>query len=343
MEHYDVIIVGGGPAGLKCAEVLGGTDLQVLLLEKEEVFGDKLCAGGITLKDMSVLPVPDEFIEQKISRASIRSRKRRVDTTRTSPFLFTVNRKDLGAYQRSLLDNSGVVVKTGKQVIKIEGKKVITRDGSEYGYSYLVGADGYSSMVRRHLGLPMNKKLIGYQYTLPSPEVEPVLKLFMNAPKFNAWYAWSFPHKESVAVGCCCDPDRVDHLKVRENFHKWLQDMQIDPGNAKLESCPIAYDYRGVRFEHVFLVGEAAGIASGFTGEGIYQSLVSGQEVAKMILDPSFDSQLLEEVLKYNRNVYRVLKLFRSAGPLKGHLHELLVFLMNRRQIRDKINGSFSR
>jgi len=37
--------------------------------------------------------------------------------------------------------------------------------------------------------------------------------------------------------------------------------------------------------------------------------------------------------------VYDVL---RGAGPLKGQLHELLVYLMNRKRVRDKINGSFS-
>ena len=35
MEHFDVIIVGSGPAGLKCAEVLGKSDLKILLLEKK--------------------------------------------------------------------------------------------------------------------------------------------------------------------------------------------------------------------------------------------------------------------------------------------------------------------
>jgi flavin-dependent dehydrogenase len=342
MELFDVIIIGGGPAGLKCAETLGKSDLRVLLLEKEEIFGDKLCAGGITLKDMGILPVPDEVIEHKISRASIHSRKRRADTLAPAPFLFTLSRIELGAYQRNLLDNTDVVVRTGSQVTTIESNKVILKDGWEYGFKYLVGAEGYNSLVRRYLNLPSPKKLIGFQYTIPRPEVDPVLHIFMDWRKFGSWYAWIFPHRESIAVGCCCDPDLVDHKKIKDHFHQWLQEREIDPGKSKLESYPISYGYHGVQFDHIFLVGEAAGLASGFTGEGIYQSLVSGQEVASTILDPAHDTKLLKEVIKYNRDVFRVWKAFRMFGPLKGVLHELLVFLMNRKWIRDKINSGFS-
>lgn len=43
-------------------------------------------------------------------------------------------------------------------------------------------------------------------------------------------------------------------------------------------------------------VGEAVGLSSGLTGEGIYQSPVSGPEITKMILAPGYASQSLEEV-----------------------------------------------
>ncbi|MEA3479944.1 MAG: NAD(P)/FAD-dependent oxidoreductase, partial [Bacteroidota bacterium] len=36
MKKFDVIIVGAGPAGLRCAEILGKSALKVLLLEKDE-------------------------------------------------------------------------------------------------------------------------------------------------------------------------------------------------------------------------------------------------------------------------------------------------------------------
>ena len=40
---FDVIIVGAGPAGLRCAEILGQSELSVLLLEKNAGEGGRKC------------------------------------------------------------------------------------------------------------------------------------------------------------------------------------------------------------------------------------------------------------------------------------------------------------
>lgn len=342
MEQFDVIIVGGGPAGLQCARELSGSSLRILLLEKNESFGEKLCAGGLTRKGMDLLSIPDHVIEHKILRTSIHSRKRDAASETRVPALCTVDRKKLGSFQKSLLDGSMVEVKTGSQVVGIENQQVILKDGSSYGFNYLVGADGYASLVRRHLGLKTQKKLMGFQYTIPQVQEDPLLQIFLNASRFSSWYAWIFPHRKSIAVGCCCDPRRTDVQKIKSNFHEWLIEKDLDPGEGSLEAYPIACDYRGVKFGHVFLAGEAAGMASVFTGEGIYQSLVSGQEVARMILDPMYDPVHLEEVLSYNRILERVLKLFRFAGPFRGALQELLLILMNREWLRTRINKQFT-
>jgi flavin-dependent dehydrogenase len=68
MEVFDVIIVGGGPAGLICAETLGKSDKRVLLLEKEANFGDKLCAGGLFI-ELILLLMNSRYIRTRVSKA----------------------------------------------------------------------------------------------------------------------------------------------------------------------------------------------------------------------------------------------------------------------------------
>jgi flavin-dependent dehydrogenase len=196
--------------------------------------------------------------------------------------------------------------------------------------------------VRRYLGLQVKKRLIGYQFSIPVARVHPSLDMFLDWRRFGPWYAWIFPHGRYINVGCICDPHLIDHRKVKGRFLEWLKEKHIDPGDARLESHPIAYDYRGVRFGNVFLAGEAAGLASGFTGEGIYQSLVSGREIARMILDPAHDNGQMDQLLRYNLTLQRILNILRWSGPLKGLLHELLVILINTDRIRERINARFS-
>ena len=341
MLQYDVIIIGGGPSGLKCALELSRSDLSILLLEKGDDFGDKLCAGGLTIKDLPLLSLPDHLFQQNIVQATIGTRKRVACTRKKAPFLYTVNRTEMGRWQRGLLEGTNVEIRTGNQAVEIERDTIKLRNGEVIGYKYLVGADGYASIVRRHLGLKVRKKLMGYQYNLPAPDVKPELELFIDAKRFGAWYAWIFPHRDSIAVGCCCDPGKMDHLKVRTRFLEWLREKNIDTGEAVLQSYPIGCDYRGYRFGNIFLAGEAAGLASWFTGEGIYQSLVSGQEIARLIMDQGYEPVELHKVIKYNRLLERIMLPFLLAGPLKGILQEFSMFLMTRRKVRNWVNSAY--
>lgn len=342
MQSYDVIIVGAGPAGLICAEKLIGSGLSILLIEKDSVFGDKVCAGGLTRKDLSIYDFPDEIIARKVHKTAVHSPKRISHAETPDPIVITMDRKDLGRFQRGRLDESGVDVLTGTRVKEIREGRVITADEQEFGYTYLVGADGYASVVRRYLDIPVKRKLIGIQYVAPLQSVDPKLEIFLDSKHFHAWYGWIFPHRDLMSVGCCCDARFLPASKLKENFHRWLNKKNIDVSKGEYQSAPISYDFRGLRFGNIFLVGEAAGMASGLTGEGIYQSLVSGIEVAEYIMGRDEESEQMRYVRKYNLIQLRIMKFLIHCGPLRGLIHEMILMLMNNKRFKAKINKGFS-
>ncbi|NQT78250.1 MAG: NAD(P)/FAD-dependent oxidoreductase [Bacteroidetes bacterium] len=342
MEKFDVIIVGGGPAGLICAEKLSKSELKVLLLEKEDAFGDKVCAGGLTRKGLALLDIPDDIIGQKVYKTTVYSRKRHSQAETRDPVVVTIDRRNLGAWQRKQLDNTSVVIRKNARVTEIRKESLIVNESEEIGFRFLVGADGYASLVRRYLAIPLEKKLIGIQYVVPVNNNEQRLEIFLDRKHFHAWYGWIFPHRGKNALGCCCDPRYLSAKKLKENFQHWLKEKDIDISEAEYQSAPINYDYRGLSFGNVFLVGDAAGMASGLTGEGIYQSLVSGLEVAEYILGREEVSDAMKAVIRYNRIQEKMMKIFIRLGWFRGSAHEMIIMLLNNKRFKARVNKGFS-
>ena len=340
-NHFDLIIVGAGPAGLRCAEILTGSDLRILLLEKNQVIGPKVCAGGITKKSMELMSIPDHLIEFGIKASMIRSAKNYHQGELAEPAVYMIDRKEFGQWQAGKLKNSNIEIKTGTLVTEIEDNKLKTNKEEVFFFKHLVGADGANSIVRRHLKLPVKKRLVTLQYKIPGTYPKRV-ELILNSGFFHSGYAWVFPHKNYFSVGCCVDP-RIFHIqKLKTGFQKWLEQNNFDLSEAKYESSPVSYDYRGFAFGNIFLAGEAAGLASGLTGEGIYQALVSGEEIAKMILDKDYVSTAMKEIIKYNRVQFRILQLFRLAGPFRDFLYNMIIRLFKSWNFNKKVIDGYS-
>jgi geranylgeranyl reductase len=168
MEKFDVIIVGAGPAGLKCAETLGNSSLRVLLLEKNSEIGSKVCAGGLTGKDLAYLDLPDELIEFRYNKIKLHVNCLSTTITTRNDFAFTIDRRELGQWQlQKLKQFSNIEVRTNARVSEILSDAVIV-DGRPISYSFLVGADGSNSLVKRFLGFPSRNRGIGIQYIIPT-------------------------------------------------------------------------------------------------------------------------------------------------------------------------------
>lgn len=325
MRKYDVIIIGAGPGGLRCAEVLSKSDKSVLLLEKNDEIGPKVCAGGLTRKSFQYLSPPDHIIKKTFDRVIFKTFKRETILSFGENLLYTINRKNLGQWQLSKLKNTAVEIRTGELVIEVNSDYIVTNKSGKIGYSHLVGADGSNSIVRRYLGL--ETKLIGvaFHYLTPTKKYNDI-ELFFDSQLFHSWYSWIFPYGEYSSIGYGYFPKIISSKKAREEFDQWTRKNNIDISGGKFQAHPINCDYQGYRFGNVFLVGDAAGLASGFTGEGIYQALVSGEEAAKIIMNPFHKSRRISELRREVRLHHFMLRIVRWSGPLRNFLFNLVVF-----------------
>src|SRR5437764_7859479 len=75
MSRYDVLVVGGGPAGSTTAYRLAEAGASVLLVDNARFPRDKPCGGGLTMRAVRQLPFPVEpVVEDRITRARCRLR-----------------------------------------------------------------------------------------------------------------------------------------------------------------------------------------------------------------------------------------------------------------------------
>lgn len=292
MEKFDVAIIGAGPAGLEAAKILAENNKSVVVLEKNSIIGKKVCAGGLTTKDFALGISPD-IADLKFKEVILRTPWSSCRIKSTKPYVATITRENFGKYLVREDRLKGVKIYTNTKVLNIDDKVLKTEKG-DIKFDYLIGADGSVSTVRRFLGVDKKLVMVAFHYKVPKKYEN--MELIFNAELFGAGYAWIFPHKDFTSIGAGFHPEfSKDSLVCIDNFKKWAASREIKLDDHDYESWTINYDYRGHQFNNIFLAGDAAGFASGLTGEGIYFAMISGMEIAKKIIDPNYKTPELKK------------------------------------------------
>jgi flavin-dependent dehydrogenase len=300
VERADVLIVGGGPAGSACARrlVAGGRD--ALVLDAATFPRDKPCAGWITPEVVGELPMTLEeygrhHTLQAISRFRVgRIGGRPVDVDYGAPVSYGIRRCELDA---ELLRRSGARVREGERVRKIR------RTGGEwvlneaYTASVLVGAGGHFCPVAQHLNgrKDTTPVVVAREIEFPLTDAErDGCRVEGERPELYfcrdlEGYGWCFRKGDYLNVGLGRRDPRALGRHVSA-FVDWLVD------EARLQRPPEkgwrghAYGLRAGRprrpgGDGVLLVGDAAGLAFGASGEGIGPAVVSGRLAAEVLLE----------------------------------------------------------
>jgi menaquinone-9 beta-reductase len=306
---YEIMIVGGGPAGVstwlhlqKYAPQLSG---RSVVIEKAAFPRDKLCAGGVgawsadVLKLLEVeLDIPSLFV----SDVEFRFGKEKYLFYQPDCFR-VVQRIDFDHALVNAAKEKGLELKEGEMLIDVvrDRNKLIARSNKKiYVVRALIGADGALSLVRRKMIPAHRPQLIPTIQIVSSvdphydPEFEEKKMVLDFTPVKEGLqgYVWHFPcFKEGIpsmvhGLGDVrIHPDRP-RASMKKIFHQVLESRNIHSEYKDWSSFPIHRfsSENLISVPNVLFVGDAAGIEPAFCG-GIHLALSYGEVAAQAIID----------------------------------------------------------
>ena len=278
MKNYDVVIIGGGPAGATVGQYLKEQGISYLVIERGTNYRDKVCAGGVPVGIMDVLPVSKRNFERvEYDTLLIDFRATLKSTVKIDrPFMYGVARTEFDHFLRE-----GLNVHYNEKFVMFEREKngvVVHTDKAVYRAKFLVGADGVGSRVSIFSGLAKKRRFIlAEEKETPLEDKDKVnnVKIFLGYNRFG--YGWVFPKKDHRSSGSGALQKYFLHSKGTVN--------KFDRSKRQTKIYPISL-WGGEEIltdGRIGLAGEAGNLVDPFTAGGIYPAVLSGKLLAQSI------------------------------------------------------------
>jgi geranylgeranyl diphosphate/geranylgeranyl-bacteriochlorophyllide a reductase len=301
-ENFDVIVVGGGPAGATAAQELAAKGYAVLLLDRAGRI--KPCGGAIPPRLIADYNIPAHLLVARATCARMVSPAgREVDIPIDNGFVGMVDRESFDEWLRERAAQSGAVRRTGRfeQLTRdADGTAIVhwqSEDASGEGTRAqararcVIGADGARSAVAHQCiaAWDRGRFVFAYHEIVRAPEQKPegydesrcdVVYRGTVSPDF---YGWVFPHGNTLSIGTG-SADRGFSLRAATS------QLREDAGLGKAqtlrrEGAPIPMKPlpRWDNGKDVLLVGDAAGVVAPASGEGIYYAMASASMAVEAV------------------------------------------------------------
>lgn len=318
MDSVEHLIVGAGPAGLRAAQVLAEAGREVLVLEKRPEVGPKTCAGGLTRKsvrELESLGLPAADTLPNTGHVAFAGGPA-VALDAAAAVVHTISRRELGRHQLAWARSAGAEVRAGVPALQLDlASRTATAGGRPLRWRHLIGADGADSAVRRALRLPSPREYFAAEYNVPEIRLDP-LRVECDPGALGNGYFWVFPHAAYTSIGAVAPKHLVPPSAVRRYLDERMARLGVPRGGAPFEGATLEVSYHGCHFPgDVHLVGDAAGVVSSLTAEGIYAALVTGEEVARTIIEPGAPTRKTASWLRTKRRHDRLARWLARPRP----------------------------
>ncbi|OIP86765.1 MAG: hypothetical protein AUK37_02725 [Rhodobacterales bacterium CG2_30_65_12] len=293
----DVLIVGGGPAGLSVAAALPDDVTCVIVHQDKEIGRPVRTSGGSWLKDVERLGIPSEMYNV-VRRADAYADKAHAEIPLGDETVVILDTARLYKWLAAQSDhkNRKLLLATKFLTTRRRGdglfeSDIRARDGAirQVVSRFLVDGSGWHSAVLTALGLgeKPGRLGVGTEYEYPIGSNPPDRAIVFVGTKVPSGYGWAFPTATgTIRVGTgVIQPDTdansrqlldgvVGNPKLLRRYGLKLDGPPIEVHSGILPS--VAYTPNLV-FGNVIRVGDSANFATPTLGEGIRQCIELGR------------------------------------------------------------------
>jgi flavin-dependent dehydrogenase len=298
----DLLVIGGGPAGLATASYAARAGLQVSVWDKRSGTIDKACGEGLmpgavaALADLGVDPAGRDLRGIRYVDGD-----RAVDAPFRAGPGRGVRRTTLHAAMSASVTATGVVVERRCAHEVRQDDEGVVVDGERF--RFVVAADGLHSPVRRLLGLdarpaPLRRYGLRRHYRL-EPWTSYVEVHWADA--VEAYVTPVAPDVVGVALLTSARAPFEEHLSAFPTLRARLG--TASPIGDVMGAGPLHQRARARVAGRVLLVGDAGGYVDALTGEGVALGLAQARAAVAAIVDG--------DPVRYERDWHRVTRRYR--------------------------------
>ncbi len=320
-DYYDVVIIGGGPAGAVTARYAAENGASVLILERDREVGIPVrCAEGVSHAGIEpFINIDEKWISTVIKGASLHAPDGNYVEMYNNGLGYVLERR---VFDRALIDlacSKGAVMLTKADALSLQRDADKQINGVYFNHlnqlhtvkcKIVIGADGVESQVGKWAGIDTTLALDDIdtcvQYTVNNIKINPDLCRFYFGNQVSpGGYLWIFP-KSNQSANIGIGVGGSDTLPGKGPKYYLDQFMEKNYPNASVNYmvCGGVPTSNGTGFvtDHVMLVGDAARQVNPITGGGIVQAMIAGrlcgETCAKALKSGDFSRKNLSEYEK---------------------------------------------
>ncbi len=310
--NYDVVVIGGGPAGAVAAKTAAENGLKTLLVEKRSSIGDPVrCGEGLNYAVCKEFGIEPKEYFNRVDFFDYISPGSKVIRFKMPGYVI-----DRRLFDRDLVngaEDSGAEVwlkarakglnKNGEMFsINIEKD----RETIELHPKVIIAADGVESEIARMAGIPVTLK--SEEIGAAASAVVEGINIEKNVMKdyflkdVPLGYFWIFPKNENKAnIGVGWIGKHRAGIKPVDLLHSYLKNTDSLKGSRikyyTSGGVPATIRMEKLFFRNILFTGDAAHLSNPVGGDGIAQAMLSGRLAAEVSTDSILkgDPRILEK------------------------------------------------